>query len=114
MAFLVIKYDGDYNTHRAKSHIVVLDNHEDRTFNNYQPFAPVLSYYSLRTRTSKAIEKMRILQQGDFKNTFYNALPPEVEITIVFPPLGNSDSSPDDFWLLRKSLYGLRQLPQHW
>ena len=35
-------------------------------------------------------------------------------ITIVRPPLDDPDSNPDDFWILNKTLYGLRKSPQHW
>ena len=57
---------------------------------------------------------MRILQQGGCKNDFCNALLPDNEITIVLPPLGDPESSPDDFWILNKTLYSLRRSPQHW
>ena len=110
----VVKFEGNYNPHRAKSCILILGNHEDCTFNKSQRFSPVLSYSSLRILTSKTIEKICILQQGYCKNAFFGALLPEDEITIVRPPLGDPNSSPDKLWFLNKMLYGLRQSPQHW
>ena len=113
MAYLGVKYDRNYNTYRAKIRIVVLRNQKNRAFNKSWCFAPVLSYPSLRLLTSKVTEKRRILQQGDCKNAFCNALLPDDKITIVCPPLSNTESVPDDFWLLNKTLYGLRRSPQH-
>ena len=107
MACLGVKLDGNYHPHRAKSRIFVFGNHEDFAFNNSQRFAPVLSHSSLWLLASKDIEKGHILQQGDYKNAFCNALLPEDKITIVCPHLGDPDSIPGDFWLLNKTLYRL-------
>ncbi len=41
------------------------------------------------------------------------SLPPE-ETTIVRPPSGDSESDPQEYWLLLKTLYGLRHSPKHW
>ena len=97
MACLEVKRDVNYNPHRGKNRIVVLRNHEDRTLNKSQRFAPVLSYSFLRILTSKATNKGCILQQGDFKNTFCNALLQDDDIAIVRPPLGDTDSVPSNF-----------------
>ena len=45
---------------------------------------------------------------------FCNTLLPDDEITIVRPPLDDIESGPNDFWILNKTLYGLRQSPQNW
>jgi hypothetical protein len=39
---------------------------------------------------------------------------PDNEITIVKPPIGDPDAGKDEYWLLKKTLYGLRRSPQHW
>ena len=60
------------------------------------------------------MENRRTLRQGDVKNAFCNGdLPPE-ETTIVRPPLGDPDADKNEFWLLRKTLYGLRRSLKHW
>ena len=97
MAYLGVKRDGNYNSHRAKSRIVVLINNADCAFKKSQSFDPVLSYSSLQILTSKATKKIRILQQGKLKNAFCNDLLPDDKITIVRPPLGDPNSSPNDF-----------------
>ena len=48
------------------------------------------------------------------KNSLCNALFPEDDITILHPPLGDPESCPEELWLLNKTLYSLRRLPQHW
>jgi hypothetical protein len=114
MCVLVIKPDKDGKPHRAKSRIVVLGNHEDRYYSKSQRYAPVLKYTSLRLLCSKAVEAKRVLQQGDCKNAFCHAkLPPE-ELTVVMPPVGDPAHGKDEYWLLNKTLYGLRRSPHHW
>jgi hypothetical protein len=39
-------------------------------------------------------------------------LPPE-EVTIVCPPSGDPDADPQEYWLLLRTLYGLRRSPRH-
>ena len=113
MCVLVIKPDKDGKPHRAKSRIVVLGNFEDRIYQKSQRYAPVLKYDSLRLLTAKAIADKRILQQGDCKNAFCNATLPEDECTVVRPPVGDPAYHKDEFWLLKKTLYGLRRSPRH-
>ena len=114
MCVLVIKPDKDGKPNRAKSRIVVLGNHEDHYFSKSQRYAPVLKYSSLRLLCSKAVEAKRVLQQGDCKNAFCHALLPEDELTVVRPPVGDPGFAKDEYWLLNKTLYGLRRSPHHW
>ena len=61
-----------------------------------------------------AVEQRRTLKQGDVKNAFCNGdLPPE-EVTVVRPPIGDPFAAKNEFWLLKKTLYGLRRSPKHW
>ena len=100
--------------HQAKSRIFVIRNQEDRVFEKSKRFAPVLSSDSLRILTAQAVEKRRVLLQVDFKNNFCNATLPNNEITIGKPPYGEPNAKPGELWLLKKTLYGLRRIPQHW
>jgi hypothetical protein len=114
MCVLVIKPNKDGSPHRAKSRIVVLGNHEDRYWSKSQRYAPVLKYSSVCLLCSKAVEAKKVLQQGDCKNAFCHAkLPPE-ELTVVIPPVGDPEHGNDTYWLLNKTLYGLRRSPHHW
>eukprot|EP00956_Cyclotella_meneghiniana_P004391 scaffold5353_cov40-Cyclotella_meneghiniana.AAC.2 len=92
MCVLVIKPDKDGNPVRAKSRIVVLGNFED----------------------SKAVGDKCILQQGDCKNAFCHARLPDDELTVVRPPVGDPEYDKDTYWLLNKTLYGLRRSLHHW
>jgi hypothetical protein len=114
MCVLVIKPDKNGQPHRPKSRIAMLGNHEDRYWSKSQRYAPVLKYSSLRLLCSKAVKAKKVLQQGDCKNTFCHAkLPPE-ELTVVIPPVGDPDHGKGSYWLLNKTLYGLRRSPHHW
>jgi len=114
MCVLTVKTDENLDPSRAKSRIVVLGNLEDRYWAKCDRYAPVLQYSSLRLLTSMSVEKRRRLKQGDFKNAFVQASLPDDEITIVRPPMGDPDAALDEFWLLKKSLYGLCRAPRHW
>eukprot|EP00804_Cyclotella_cryptica_P008738 CCRYP_018465-RC/>CCRYP_018465-RC protein AED:0.27 eAED:0.26 QI:0/-1/0/1/-1/0/1/0/969 len=114
MCVLVIKPDKDGNPVRAKSRIVVLGNFEDRYYTKSQRYAPVLKYSSLRLLCSKAVGDKCILKQGDCKNAFCHASLPDDELTVVRPPVGDPEYSQDTYWLLNKTLYGLRRSPHHW
>jgi hypothetical protein len=63
---------------------------------------------------AKAVRAKRVLQQGDCKNVFCNADLPEDELTVVRPPVGDPGYAKDEYWLLKKTLYGLRRSPHHW
>jgi hypothetical protein len=39
---------------------------------------------------------------------------PEDELTVVSPPIGDPDYAKNEYWLLNKTLYGLRRNPHHW
>ena len=99
---------------RAKSWIVVLGNRESREWSKCERFAPVLCFDSARFLVSLAAQKRRGLKQGDCKNAFCQGVLPPEEITIVRPPSGDPDAAKDEYWLLQKTLYGLRRSPHHW
>ncbi len=114
MCVLVIKTDEHGQPDQAKSCIVVLGNLEARTWGKHERAAPVLKYSSLRLMVSAAIEKRRKLKQADYKNAFCNPTLPPDETTVIRPPLGDPDAEPGEYWLLNKTLYGLRRSPKHW
>ena len=96
MAVLTIKKDKSFDPDCAKMRIVALGNLEERSWAKHERFAPVLQYSSLRLLTSLAVEKRRILKQGDCKNAFVNATLPPDELTIVKPPIGDPDAVPGE------------------
>ncbi len=99
---------------RAKSWIVVLGNRESYEWSKSNRFAPVLRFDSLRYLVGLAVQHCCGLKQGDCKNAFCQGILPPEEITIVWPPLGDPDAAKDEYWLLQKTLYGLRNIPRHW
>jgi len=114
LCVLVIKTDEHGQPDRAKSRIVVLGNLENRSWGKHERAAPVLKYSSLRLMVSAAIQHRRKLKQADYKNAFCNPTLPEDEITIIRPPLGAPNAKDGEYWLLKKTLYGLRRSPKHW
>ena len=108
MCVLTIKKDENLLPLCAKSRIVVLGNHEDRVWTKSDRFAPVLRVDSLRFILSLAAQQRQGLKQGDCKNAFCQGVLSPEEITIVRPPSGDPDAAKDKYWLLQKTLYGLR------
>ena len=108
MCILVVKNDKDGKKLRAKSRIVVLGNFTDRLYQKSQRYAPVLKYSSLSLLTDKAVGDKMILQQGDCKKVFYNATLPENELTVIRTPIGYPAFQEYEYWLLKKTLYGIR------
>ena len=113
MCILVVKNEKDGKPLRAKSCIVFLGNFEDRLYQNSQRYTPFIKYVSLRLLTAKAVGEKRILQQGDCKNAFCNVTLSENEATVIRPPIGGPAFQDNEYWLLKKTLYGLRQSPHH-
>ncbi len=102
MCVLVIKTEELGHPGRAKSRIVVLGNLESHTWGKHERAAPVLKYSSLRLMVSAPTEQRRKLKQADYKNAFCNHTLPPDETTIIRPPLGDPDASPEEYWLLNK------------
>jgi hypothetical protein len=99
---------------RAKSRIVVLGNLEETIWSKSDVHAPVIRKESDHLLTTMAVERGRIQKQGDCKNAFCHPILPNDEIVIVRPLPGCPISKPGEYWLLRKTLYGLRRSPKHW
>ncbi len=57
---------------------------------------------------SMAIEQWLTLIQGDCKNAFCQGILLENKTMNVKPPIGNPDAKKDEYWLLKRALYGLR------
>ena len=74
----------------------------------------IFKYSYLRLLISKSVSNKRIIQQGVCKNMFFNSQLPDDEITVIRPPIGNSDFQGDEYWILKKTLYGLWLSPHHW
>ena len=114
MCTLVVKNDKYCIPLCAKSWIVVLGNFEDRLYHKSQLYAPVLKYSSLRILAAKAVGDKLILQQGDCKNAFCNTTIPDDEFTVIQRPIGDPVFQEGEYWIPKKTIYGLLQSPHHW
>ena len=114
MAISVIKKDGFGNPIRAKYRIVALGNLDTNPWTKQDCFAPVLSQLELRFLIAIAVKFGCIPRTADIAQAFCQALLPESEKYILTPPAGCPITPPKSYWLLRKTLYGLKRSPRHW
>jgi hypothetical protein len=113
MCTFVVKHTNGVPT-RAKSRIVVLGSLDQHEWGKSDCFSPVVSIPMIHFLTALAVHNGRTLKQGDCKFAFIQATLLDHKLTIVKPPIGCPFSSPNSYWRIRKSLYGLRHAPWHW
>ena len=111
MCVLVVKNYKYGKPLSAKYRILVLGNFKDCLYQKSQRYDPNLKYIPLRLMTAKALVDKRIHQQGDRKNALYNSTLPYDEVTVRQHPIGDPYFQEDEYWLLKKASYGLRQSP---
>jgi hypothetical protein len=68
----------------------------------------------MHLRISMAVKKHCTLNQGDCKNAFCQGILLDNKITIIKPPIGDRDAEKDEYWLLKRMIYGLQHSPRHW
>ena len=104
----VIKPNEKGNPDCVKSQIVALGNHNDDIWSKSDRYAPVINKTNHQLLTSLAVGMGRTQKQGDCKNAFLQPTLPEDEVVVCSPPLGCPYSDPDELWLMKKTIYGLR------
>jgi hypothetical protein len=114
MSILTVKKDENLFPLWAKLQINVLGKHEYCFWSKSDRYVLVLHGNSLHFHVSMAVNAHRPLCQGNCKNAFCQGILPGDKIAIVCPPPGNPEAKPNEYWLLRHTLYGLRCSPQHW
>ena len=114
MAISTIKYDENGAPKRAKYRIVVIGNLDNNNWSKSQTHVPVMNLIELKFMTSLAVHYRRVLKSGDFKQAFYQAILPEDEPYVLRPPPGCPFTPPNSYWLLKRTLYGLKRSPRHW
>ena len=114
MAISTIKYDENGAPSRAKYRIVALGNMDPHTWTKSQCYAPVLSLGEMIFLVSLAVKQGITLKSGDVIQSFcQKSLPPD-EKYILTPPHGCPKSKPKTYWLLLRTLYGIKHSPRHW
>ena len=114
MEISTIKYDEQGKPKRCKWRIVALGNLDPHQWTNNDCYAPVMSQLELRLMTSLAIYHKRVLKNGDIKQAFVQATLPSHEKYVLRPPPGCPRTPPNTYWLLQRTLYGLKRSPRHW
>eukprot|EP00957_Ditylum_brightwellii_P096735 7367439-Ditylum_brightwellii.AAC.1 len=114
MAISTIKYDQDGKSKHVKWCIVALGNLDPHTLSSEEVYAPVITILELRVLASLAVHHKRPLKSGNVKQAFVKATLPETEQYVIRPPAGCPNSKTNTYWLLKRTLYGLKQSPWHW
>mmetsp|Transcript_11464 Transcript_11464/g.16212 ORF Transcript_11464/g.16212 Transcript_11464/m.16212 type:complete len:93 (-) Transcript_11464:188-466(-) len=73
----------------------------------------VLSHLELRFLISLAVSKRCIPKTGDIAQAFVQSILPENEKYVLRPPPGCPYTPPNAYWLLKRTLYGLKRSPKH-
>ena len=113
MAISTIKYDQHGLPSGAKYRIVALGNLDPNDWSKDDCFAPVLSQFELRFLVAMAASKKCIPKSGDIYQAFIQSFLPPSERYILRPPPGCPRSPPNSYWMLKKTLYGLKRSPRH-
>jgi hypothetical protein len=114
MAISTIKYDENGQPVRAKYRIVALGNLDPNNWDKQDCFAPVLSHLELCFLVSLAAQKKCIPKSGDVSQAFVQSILPDDEKYVLRPPPGCPITKPNCYWLLKRTLYGLKRSPRHW
>lgn len=114
MALSTIKYDENGLPKRAKYRIVALGNLDPHLWSKTDCYAPVMSLMELRFITALAVRRNRTLKSGDVKQAFCQAKLPPGENYVLRPPHGCPLTPKQTYWLLHRTLYGLKRSPRHW
>jgi len=114
MAISTIKHDEFGRVKREKYRIVALGNLDPHDWSKPDYYAPVMSILELRLMVSIAIKFKCILNSGDFKQAFVQVLLPENEKYVLKPPIRCPLTEKNSYWLLHRTLYGLKRSTRHW
>ena len=107
MCVLVVKNEKYGKAFRAKYCIVILGNFEDRLYQKPQRYDLFLKYSYLRLLTYSVVGDKHTRQQVTSKNAFCNATLTDDEVAVTRTPIGNPAFQDDEYWILKKTLYGL-------
>ena len=111
MAISTIKYDENGKPKRAKYRIVALGNLDPHEWTKPQTYAPVMSLVEVRLMAAMAVRHKRVLKSGDVRQAFCQAILPPDEQYVLRPPAGCPLTPHNSYWLLKRTLYVLKQSP---
>mmetsp|Transcript_10476 Transcript_10476/g.14799 ORF Transcript_10476/g.14799 Transcript_10476/m.14799 type:complete len:182 (+) Transcript_10476:2-547(+) len=113
MAISTIKYNKDGMPTRAKCRILALGNLDPHTWTKEDCFVPVVSTFELQFLIALAASKKCIPKSGDIVQAFIQSVLPHAKKYILRPPPGCPFTPPNSYWLLKRTLYGLKRSPRH-
>ena len=114
MAISTIKYDEFGKPKRAKYRIVALGNQEQHPWLRSDMYASVMNLLEVQILTALCVRNKCTLKSRDVKQAFCQATLPDNKQYVLCPPPGCPLTPPNSYWLLKRTLYGLRRSPRHW
>ena len=115
MAISKVKTDEDGKPERAKYRIVVLGNLDPHNWSNSDCFAPVISPLELRLLVAIATQMKVVPKTGDVSQAFVQSFLPDNKKYVIKPPHGCPLTPEKTYFLLKRTLYGLKKRsPRHW
>ena len=114
MTIVTIKKDSSRNPLKAKYHIVVFSNHENKAWRKSDMYVSICSQLDMRVLLSLAISHNRSFKQADCKNFCLQSDLQDNESGIVEPPHVCPIPTSNSYWFLSKSLYSSHWDFRHW
>jgi hypothetical protein len=114
MVVSTIKYDENGSLKQCKWRIVAIGNLDPYAWTSNNCYTPVMSMTELQILTSMAIHHKDTLKKGDIKQAFVQAVLPDHKKYVLQPLAGYLNTPKDTYWLLKHTLYDLKQSPRHW
>ncbi|GKE27047.1 retrovirus-related pol polyprotein from transposon TNT 1-94 [Tanacetum coccineum] len=107
------KKDEDQTVIRNKARLVAKGYAEEEGIDFEESFAPVARLEAVRIFVAYAAHKSFPIYQMDVKTTFLNG-PLKEEVYVAQPDGFVDPDHPENVYLLRKALYGLKKAPRAW